>query len=391
MGGTMIGIGRSKADERLLTKTLQGPHNLRIRVRLLDLDHNYKEDFSHAFLDGAVTVDATQAVTRALDLVLFDPQKKIQLDPTSASRTSIYVADMISIIYVVSDPYRQNVFEIPVFCGPIDDVDRDEFNINIKCLGKESLSLSNAWRGRTFRKGQTRLFVIATILNMVGEKKRSLLNPKQRLPNDVKLNGKTAYWTLAKRIAAGMGKQLFYDGRGVVRMRAFPKKTSYWFTVDNMRTKPKVNYDLTQTINAVRVIGGKPKKSKRKIRYTAVAPRAHPLSPWRLGRGGQPRYLWMEITDDSIKSKAEARALAKSQLNRGLTVGVDVMFDGLVEPRLQELDIASVQYPGYTTRFAMNKFTIPLLAGEPSSYGYLKRSRPRGGAKGVRRRTVRRG
>lgn len=379
--------GRWSHDSvELLKETLTSAHNIDIKVRLLDLNQKFLQDLSGNFVDGAVSVDAHAETTRALDLSLFDPFHEVSLEPTSPSRTSIFIADMIRVVIVVSTPDRQNVWHIPVFTGPIDSVDRDDFWLDVKCLGKESLSLDNTWRGRTFKKGQEKTDVIRFILeNLMGENKINITDRKQRLPNDLKLNDEKSPWSVAKRLAASMNMILYYNGAGVVIMRKKKARrpvirfTNRWVT-----TYPKVSYDLSNTINAVRVVGGKPKKAKKKIKYTAVAKRRHSLSPWRLGRGGKPRFLWVEIDDDSIRTKKEAKQIAQRVLNRGLLAGVTVTWDGIPFPLLEELDLCRIDVDGFGAKFAVPKFTIPLVAGDDAAFGYLRRARPKGGPRGVR-------
>ncbi len=383
----MLKIGERSSGNKALDAQLAKAHNIRFRIRLLDLDHRYLKDLSDLFMDGAVSVDAEAEVTRALDLTLLDPFQKVHLDPNSPGRSSIFIADMISVVAIITDPYMTKTWSIPIFCGPIDDVKRDDVYLDIKCLGKEALSIDNAWKGKTFKKGEKKTDVIIEIMRRyAGETKFNIPNLKARLPNDVKLNREKSPWSVAKKIAATMGMQLFYDGRGYLCLRKRPKKTVFTFTADMCSTYPEVEYDLEKTINAVEVIGKKPKKSKKKIRYRAVAQRRHPLSPWRLGRGNAPRYLWMVIEDDSIESKKEAKKVARRHLEQGLMAGVDITWDGIPHYRLQELDPTRVKVGDVNERGPIKKFTIPMIAGDDSSFGYLSRARPRGGARGVKRK-----
>ena len=382
----MIFIGKSKAKMKALRRLLATAHIQEIQILLMDLDHKHKNDISPFFMDGAVTVDSTADITRALDLNLFDPMGEINLDPDSPGRTSIFIADMIQVIFIIEDPWHTERFEIPVFTGPIDDVDRDDILISVKALGKENLSAANVWRARTFKEKQERTTVIRRILReMCGETKMRVPNLKRELSSPVKMNGDDIPWTKAKSLAKGLGYQLFYNGLGVAVMRKKKsKRPVFQFKEDIVTTFPKTAYDLQNTVNAVRVVGGKPKKARKKITYTAVAPRKHPLSPWRLGRGNAPRFLWLEIQDESIKSKKEARELAKKELEDGLLAGIEVTFDGIPVPFLEENDVCRVDLPGFHQKFKMKKFTIPLVAGDDASFGYLRRARPKGGQRGVK-------
>lgn len=371
----MISIGEHRARERALEDTLTSAFSVSIRVRLLDLDGAYKQNLTPYFLDGAVTVDADADVTRALDLTLLDPWGRIHVDPDAPGDTSVFIADVISVLYVVSSPNRDTPWEIPVFCGPISAVSRDSATVSVKALGKESLAMTNLWRGRTFHKGQEKTFVIKSILtDMVGETKMSIPNKGASLPNDQKLNSQDAPWVVAKRLAESMSMQLFYDGRGIATMRG--KNTTPVVTLNGkwLLGEPTVEYDLSTVINAVRVIGGKPKKAKKNVKGKAIAQRSHRLSPWNLGRGNPkvPRYLWMEIQDDSLRTDKECNDLAQKTLKHGLLGGVTISADGIPHARLEEMDIIRVNTDNVTVTLPLRKFTIPLLVTNPASYGYHK-------------------
>lgn len=384
----MISTKYSWPDIAELLELLTMSHNLHIRVRVLDLDHNYREDLSSVFVDGQVNFDADAEITRSLDLTVFDPLRAIQLDPDSPSPLGIFIANQISVVYVISNPTRTKSWDIPVFCGPIEKVDRDGMFLNIKCLGKEVLSLGNLWRGRDYRKGQEKTTVIRSILtSLCGESKLDVPNLSQRLPEPLNLSRSTKPWILAKRLAATMGYQLFYDGRGVARLRRKPNNMSFIFRMKHLTSVPKVGYDLSKTINAVEVIGRKPSKDKDPVGYRLVADRNHRLSPWSLGRGNPkiPRYMWKTIKDGGIRTDAEAKDVCLRELSQGLRAGVDVKFDGVGNPLLEELDVCQLDSEHEQAEFVMRKWTLPLVAGENASYGYLKKVAPKGGSSAVRK------
>jgi hypothetical protein len=384
----MISIGKRRSDERKLDDLMIQPHTLRIRVNLMDLNHNHKKNLTPYFSEGQVTVDADADVTRELDLTLFDPAGKVRLEPDDPSETGIFIADMISVIYVVQDPKTDDWFEIPVFCGPVDSVERDDVEVSVKCVGKESLGLTNLWNARHFREGQEKTWVIKQILtDLMGETKLQIPNKAAKLPHDQKLSQDDMPWKVAKNIANSMNMQLFYDGRGVAVLRKKGGQPVLELNRAHLNAEPKPAYDLSATVNAVRVTGGKATpKAKHPVKARAIAQRSHPLSPWNLGRGGQPRFLWVSIQDDSLRTVKECKDLAQKVLRRGLLGGVTVTADGIPSPRLQELDIVRMRTDQVAITHPIRQFTIPLVAGEDASYGYKRKIRPRGGWKRIHRR-----
>lgn len=376
------------ADVSQLIDLLSSSHDLFIRVRILDMDHNYRDDVSDMFVEGQVLFDADADITRSLDITLFDPFKAVQLDPSSPSPLGIFIDNMVSVVYVVRNPLRTKTWEVPCFCGPIDVVDRDGPYLNLKALGKEKMSLVNLWRGKNYRNNQKKTEVIKSILkDLTGEVKLDIPDLSPRLNAELKLNRSDVPWKSAKRLAKTMGYQLFYDGRGVARMRRIPQTSVLNFQSSDVVTVPKVGYDMQKVINAVEVVGRKPAKAKNPITKTVVADRSHPLSPYSLGRGNPkvPRYLWMQIQDDNIRTNAEALDVAKRNLRLGLLAGVNVKYDGVPNPLLEELDIAKLSTPEQQSEFVMRQWSLPLVAGDAASYGYIRRIKPVGGRSAVRR------
>lgn len=360
-------------DPKGFDALMRSPHYLRIKVELLTLTGGDRGDLSKMFMDGQVTVDSTAATTRALDLTLFDPTRRVSLDPTNPSRTSIFISDMIQITYIIVSPDRTKSWAVPVFTGPIDDVERDETMIKIKALGKEQLSLGNQWRGKTYKKGQLKTGVIKSILKEeIGEKVVSVPNLPSKLPAPIKLNREKSPWFVAKNLAQTVGSVLFYDATGTAVMRKKKVRSKYQFNDRNVTSKPSIAYDLSKTINAVVVLGKKPKKGKKRPKATVKAKKSHPLSPQNLGRPGAPRYLWLQIEDQSLRSSKECRRVAKKQLAAGLLAGVDIRFEGIPNPRLQEHDIVAINTSKVKGTFPIKMFTIPLVAGHPASFGWVR-------------------
>lgn len=384
----MISIGLSSAQLAQFHNLLRSAHYLGVQVRLMDLNHNVREDLSSKFLEGQVSVDADADVTRSLDITFLDPQKQISVDPDNPSPTSIYIAQMLQVHLIYQSPDRSFTVGVPVFTGPVDSVDRDEVFLNIKCLGKESLSISNLWSGKVYQKGQRKIAVIRHIFeSLIGENKLDLDNQAHgELPNDLKLNRDDAPFIKAKDLAGTMGYQLFYDGRGVARMRKRQDHDSLTLDKSWLTGQPQVSYDLGETINAVDVKGKKPKKGKDAPRYKAIADYNHPLSPWRLGRNAVPRYLWTEIEDDSLKNEDECKEVAKRILKRGLLAGVEVQAEGVPNPLLEEEDVVTFITDSFHASALLRKFTIPLEAGEDCTYGYHEKVKARGGHTGVKRK-----
>lgn len=375
----MISIGNSK-DRKALKRLLVSHHRLDVILELLDLSHNYEADLSNKLLSGQVNIDTTADVTRSASVDLIDPHHKLKLDAEGPTDGSLHVKKMIKITYVISSTDQSEQYTVPIFCGPLTKVDRNGPVISLEAQGKEVLSFSSIWAAKTFKRTAKKTDVIIKIMMMAGEAKRKMAIPDRNaaLGSHVSADRKHTFWLIVRKIANGMNMHLFYDGRGVLRLRKVPSKVVYSFNEkEALLGYPQVTYDLTEVYNCVEVLGGKPKKKKHKVHYRLVAPKKHPLSPSNLGRNGTKRYLPLLIEDDSIKSMKMARKVAKKALKNSLHEAVEVTFDSMPIPFLEELDLCSFKTSISSGRFRLQKMAIPLTADGVSSIGYLKKVVPK--------------
>lgn len=371
----MLPLGLSSTQQAQLFDLLRKPHSITQTVRLMDTSHNYISDLSRHFIDGNVSVDGTASTSdRGLDITLLDPLRAIHLDADSPSPSAVFVTNMISVVTTVTAPSGSPWFNIPVFTGPIDDIQRNGVMLNIKCLGKEVLSSDDMWVGRTWHKNTLKTSIITQLLQAAGETKFSFAPSNARTTSVTSVKKDQKPWIVAKQIAASMGMQLFYDARGVCRMRPWPSAHSLTCDDAILKSQPQVGYDLKSASNAVEVIGGVPKGSKKRIQYRLVAPDSHPLSPSRVGRNGVPRYLNpIRIDDTNIRSLAAAKNLAESLLSAALLESIDTTFDILPWPLLEPMDVVYLNYNKYAVATRVNKFTIPLKNNGSTNVGYIRR------------------
>lgn len=375
----MINLGLSSAELRKLRTLLVNHHRIEVSVQLLDLSHRYLGDVTDRLLGGQVDVDAdADGATRSCTMDLLDPKGELHLDGNSPDDGSIYFNRMVKIVFTVVSVDRQSRYRIPIFVGPLSKVDRNGPVVTISATGKEKLAMSTLWKGKSYKAGAKKTDIIKNILvELANEQKYSIPTFDAKIPKKMVIGGEETAWSLARKLALSMSKQLFYDGRGVAILRSKSSKSIYTFRAStDVLSNVTASFDAESVINCVQVIGGKPKKAKKKITYRVVAPRSHVLSPYNMGRWGKPRYLPEVIEDDGIRSKAEARRVAKARLKAALVEQVEVAFDSLPIPFLEEGDWCRVVSNQYTGSFRMAKFSIPLTAEGAMSVGYLKRVTP---------------
>lgn len=385
-------MGLTVPDRRKFEEALGGTAQLRVRASLQDLGGDEEADLSGHLLDGQVNLDLDAEVTRQATLTLDDPDHSLHLDSTAPAQGAMFADRMVGITYgVYVDDLAQWV-NVPVFVGPVVSLSRDGDSVELSCLGKEHLSQGQCWRGLAFKKGANTLDTIRTILRTRGGE-TSFDFPtagdltKKRLKDGLSLSRMSVPWVEAQKLARSINAQLFYDGRGRCVLRGRGTADAWTFEDGDggtVLTPPDVSFTLDGLVNAVYVKGGKPKGAQQAVRATAVAPRSHPLSPYRLGRtvrlGGKnvvvPRYLVAEEENDKLRSRKTANARAKQVLRQALEQGVDVQFDALPVPHLDLGDVVRLKTSEASIPFTFRKASLPLTHSGVMSVGHVRRVTP---------------
>lgn len=369
------------AEKKALDKLLKSNHRVAIIIQLMDLSHNHLSEISDYLLAGQVNMDTSADVTRSASMDLRDPNHRLKLDDAAPSDGSLFFTRMVKIVFVISTPDNATHYPVPIFTGPLTKVSRSGPIVTIEAQGKEVLAFQNIWQGRTLKKGMRKTDAIAKLMQLAGESaaKMHIIDRDNKLGSNISANVNQGFWKLCRHLARGMNLQLFYDGRGVLRVRRIPSKVVYQFEDDGaIMTLPQVSYEMNDSFfNCIKIVGGKPKGKKKKVQYKLVASKRHPLSPWNMGRNGNPRYIPYVVEDDTIKSKKHARLLAKRLLNQALNESVSVAFDSLPVPYLEEHDLCRFRTRTSSGAFHMQQMSIPLTVDGTSSIGYLKNTTPR--------------
>lgn len=376
----MIQLGLTNADHRALLATLASSHSVNIRISITDLVGNRISEISDRLLTGQVDVDADAAVTRTCLLTLLDPARSLSFDSNSPEDGALWHDRMIKVSYEVHGPLLVNWIAIPVFHGFITKMSRDDAVVSVEAQGKELFGIdTSVWVPHTYKKGSIRTAIVRDLgATYMGETKFTLPATSGRTPYDFSLGKETHPWDVAKQLSRTENCDLFYDGRGVMVMRKRTTSNAFTFSTGNggmVESSPKVAFASDNLKNLIWVKGAIPRAGRAPIEAIAVAPNNHPMSPRRLGRNGVQRFMLETITDDSIRTLAEAHELANTTLAQRLLQGVDVTFDALVMPLLEEYDVVTIATDDFSTAFQIRKFSIPLVVGGTMPIGY-HRNRP---------------
>lgn len=375
----MLTAGLSTAQQQALTTLLRSSHQITVSLEVLDLNHQGLGSISNQLLSGSVSIDASAEVTRSMTLDLLDVGRSLQLGPDDPDDGAAFPTRMIQCTYRVRDS-SVGWISLPVFTGPVSKIDRDGVILRIECLGKESLSQASLWSAKTFAAKWNKGSLIRSMMAVLAGETRFDFEPvtaTTAAPTVVQRgeNG-ASVWAWARKIANSIGMQIFYDGRGYLRLRKLPNKPVWTFTENWYVDNPQTTFTLDNVINAVEVTGGTPRGAKKPVSYRAVAPATHPLSPAQLGRGGVPRYLPSIVQNTDLMTSAQAKAYGDTVLANGLLQGVDSTFDALVIPHLEESDLVSLRTDSFASDFRLRQATIPLLCSDTMSIGYQKNVRP---------------
>lgn len=370
----MIDLGLSRAAQKALLSTLAGPHLVSASVGVLDTEGRYLSTLAGRITGGQVNIDADADVTRQLQLTFVDEKKQMQVD-TDKGRPDL--SRMVRVYYCV---FVEDVIgdwvRIPVFHGPITSVSRDGEVVTLEAMGKEHLILGPTWRSRIYKQGSNRVAVIRSLLrDLTGERRMQL--PKgwgARTSKPVTVKKDTSVWAQAQVVARGSRAQLFYDGRGVARLRKWPVRTVFTFRDGDggmLLSTPKVSESTLDAVNLVRVVGAVPKGKKNPLVFTDTLPAAHPHSPSNLGRHGVPRYLPEQIEDDSLRTRQEVEAAARRRLQEIKLDEQMVSFDSLPMPLLEEGDLFTIDAREVKGTGRVSQMTIPLGHEGHSTVGYI--------------------
>jgi YD repeat-containing protein len=423
----VIPLGLSHADRWRYETALTGTHRIRVEARIHDRNEKVISTISSRILGGAVDVNMASDPHRTLSLTILDPRHTPAWLPDGPSDFHVFANNFVSVRYGVwvedlSD--GPGWVDVPVFWGPITGLSQDGNEVNLTAGGKEILGLDPhlLWNTMELHKGRRRIAAIRDVLEEIGETRFDLPDLGAKLGKPLSLNRHAQVWRVAKAIAGGEDWQLYYDGRGRARVRKWPQNRVYtWRAGDGgtLLSKPNVAYDISAVRNLVEVLGPEPKGPPKRIRAVARARAKHNLSAESLKRNGQPRYL-IHVVDSNLAKpetewhktaggnepggppthggwwgapsgvkhpkrwfdwrhtiivhrKKKAQQIADRQLANRLRGAVEVSYESLPIPHVEEGDSCAVIVDGMHIEFVLKQFTIPLTADAPMSVGVNRR------------------
>src|SRR5215207_4411061 len=301
----MINLGLSSADLKLFQQSLWTGYNLKVTVQILDLNHNRISDVSSKLKAGQVNKSFWDIVTSNATLELIDPDNQVGFDTSNPSEGALYADRMIKIVWSVYSDLLPKWVDVPLFCGPMIKVGRDDAVLTVECQGKESLYVAPhiVWYPRTYSNGTRLTSCLRELLgDKGGETRFDFPEWDRKIKKDYSLKVETPTWDMARKLVGSrLIHQLFYDGRGYLRLRNCPTTPIFTITENHLCSIPKLVFDSEAIRNTVRVKGVTP-EGKPQIVSNAHLPASDPSSSTSLGRTSngivRKRHL-VELVEDS--------------------------------------------------------------------------------------------
>jgi len=365
---------------------------------------------SAGVLDGQIDVDWTEDVTHHLpSLVVSDPKGKLTFDKDAPAQGALHIANFISIRHLLWVPDLEREISCPLFWGSVTKFSHEGTTVSIEAMGKESLALQPhvLWTTVKLHKGMLITDAIKRLMREMGERRFDFPKIGRKLHKDMTIARAQEAWRVCTKLANSIDKMLYYDGLGRLRLRNYPEDPTITFTDDPetscLLTHPSLSYDFDRVRNVVEVMGAKPEKGRKRIRAVARAHPSHPLSPEKLARNGQPRFLVETIENDiavrsrtktievknkkgkkverekvvwesAIKKRKRARQIALKRLNSLLKSLLDSEYEVLPHYHLEVMDVVRVRSntAGSFTH-PLKVYSLPLKAGPGQSVGRNKK------------------
>jgi hypothetical protein len=239
----VIDLDLTYSERRAYEIALTQSHPMRVIVRILDQDEKEVGSLTAPesdILDGSVAVDVGADVTRQLQLSILDERGKLLWDRHNPSDTALYLDKFIAVERGDWVEELNRWVDVPVFWGPLTLFEREHPIVRIEALGKEVLLQPPhaPFKTLTIKKGTKITDAIKKMARPMGERRFDLPDLDDRkLKEELSVGRHANVWQRATKLAKSIDRQLFYDGRGRLRMRRHPEESVFTFKQEVRRTR----------------------------------------------------------------------------------------------------------------------------------------------------------
>jgi hypothetical protein len=334
-------------------------------VQILDLEHQFKANITTKVLDGQVSVNYDgEDATRALDLLLFDPDYDLGFDTATLTDGVWFFDRMVQVVAEWYVPELDRIIECPIFTGPVTGFKRKKSTVTMQAAGKDIFA-RKSWPRLTISKGTNYVSVIRQILETLGETKFKFTATTTSVLSADKIidrNSEISPWGQCRVMASSLGHRLYYDGQGYAVLRDRDDTTPvFTFTAGDggtVLTDPEVDGDYSRIANIVRAESTDPQNTKAVWEETVEV--SSPIHPSKLTRGGKPLFLGVVVQQDSITTESQAKSAARSELKDRQYAAYRVSFNALPMWMLEEADTIAVNIDNVSTTTILMSFSLAL-------------------------------
>lgn len=376
----VLNSGLSSCDRKAFNAALGKSHQMRRRIRILDIDHNPIADVSDAFLEGQVNVDSDGEVSRTATCSLFDPRRSIGFDTGNPSKGIVSPKYLLALSRGIYVDELARWIDVRVGTLWLNKPTRSGDVLMLEAQGKEAIARKPTSKQIKFSKSTLKTTVVRRILESIGETRFRIEPSSQTLSGDFVLAMDSSPWDACKRIANSMDRQLFYDAEGYVVLRVRPITPLFTFRYGNGGTilaDPQFTYDDGEIFNEVRATGGTPKGKNAPIVKKA---RVDPSSPLYIKRHGEFVPFRYDVTNDKLTTPEQVQQLADDTLARVVLDSQSATWDSMPVWHLEQGDPVrltdAIDDHGNGAKFsqtvALRQMSIPLTSGSQSN-GYMRR------------------
>ena len=393
----MLNLGLSTSDRKKYHADLAASHPMQLTVLILDNEEtpvsgNVAPMILEGQIDGqAVKIDRwgirftefdDPCILHTLTMRLFDPGYQLRFDSSNPGDAALYLDRMVKVTRSDYSPSLGRWVHCPMFLGPVSEMSRENDVVTVTAQSKESLA-SHQWN-KTRNIGPAQVTdLIKVLLTQTGEPSSRQAIPD--LPNRVSaaltLLREARLFVKAYWLAEGIGAHLYYDANGVARL-ATSKSSVFEFNGSNILGFPSRTYGTGDLVNTVRVVVGDGTGQRNKFDVTAELPDYYPTSSKSLQRNFVRQYRMLTIQDDQIRTAAEAKERARTELLQRADTVAGTEFDALCVPDLELWDVVTVKLEGKVSVDQVTAFSKPLTADGVMSVGHTRLvAQPKGGGR----------
>ena len=258
----MLHLELSHDERDEYRSALLDSHRMRVQIAIRDNDEEVIETPDRMVLEGSVTIDADSEVSRSLDLTLLDPDNKVRFNPCNPAQGVLFAGFFISVQYGVYVDELEDWIDAPLFWGPSYRLLPFGAGGPHRSAGQgQSLLMEPylATEGHTLPKGLHIDDAIKRVARYAGEQRFDIPNLAGKLHDDVVIRPGDELWaTIArgrKSLVAQTGSkphQIFYDGRGRLKLRRLNHNIVWRFRADETILSPvELTWDMAEAINFV--------------------------------------------------------------------------------------------------------------------------------------------